>query len=61
MRDKDEYRDLSELEKFLYMYINVISIPKDEEDKNTSHDIIGTILTQKSNVSRLFNYNEIYM
>lgn len=30
------------------MYINVISISKDEEDKNTSHDIIGTILTQKA-------------
>lgn len=48
MRNKDEYRDLSELEKFIYMYINIISITKDEEDKNNSHDIIGTILTQKA-------------
>lgn len=48
IKDNDKCRDLSELEKFLYMYINVISIPKDEEDKNTSHDIIGTILTQKA-------------
>ena len=46
--DNNEYRGLSELEKFLYMYINIISITKDEEDKNTSHDIIGTILTQKA-------------
>lgn len=48
IKDNDNYRDLSELEKFIYMYINVISITKDEEDKNTSHDIIGTILTQKA-------------
>ncbi len=48
LKDNDKYRDLSELEKFLYMYINIINIPKDEEDKNTSHDIIGTILTQKA-------------
>lgn len=48
LKDNDKYRDLSELEKFLYMYINIISIPKDEEDKNTSHDIIGTLLTQKA-------------
>lgn len=48
IKDKDEYRDLSELEKFIYMYINIISIVKDDEDKNTSHDIIGTILTQKA-------------
>lgn len=41
-------RNLSELEKFIYMYINVISIIKDDEDKNTSHDIMGTILTQKA-------------
>ena len=61
LKDNDKYRDLSELEKFLYMYINIINIPKDEEDKNTSHDIIGTLLTQKGNVPRLFNYNEIHM
>ena len=48
MEDNNECRDLSELEKFLYMYINIISIMKDDEDKNTSHDIIGTILTQKA-------------
>lgn len=48
MEDNNECRDLSELEKFLYMYINIISIMKDDEDKNTSHDIIGTILTKKA-------------
>lgn len=48
MEDNNECRDLSELEKFLYMYINIISIMKDDEDKNTSHDIIGTILSQKA-------------
>lgn len=41
-------RELSEIEKFLFMYINVTSKLKDHNDVNTSHDIIGSILTNKA-------------
>ena len=37
-------RELSEIEKFLFMYINITSKEKDHDDNNTSHDIIGSIL-----------------
>jgi hypothetical protein len=38
-------RNLSEIEKFLFIYIDIASKVKDHNDNNTSHDIIGSILT----------------
>lgn len=46
--ENDVERDLSETEKFLFMYINITSKIKDHDDNNTSHDIIGSILTNKA-------------
>lgn len=43
--DDGKKRELSEIEKFLFIYINVTSKVKDHNDNNTSHDIIGSILT----------------
>lgn len=45
--DNGEKRELSEVEKFLFMYINITSKVKDHVDNNnaTSNDIIGSILT----------------
>lgn len=41
-------RKLSKLDMFLYAYVYTISKPKDHEDNNTSHDLVGTLLTEKS-------------
>ncbi len=46
--ENDNKRELSEIEKFLFMYINVTSKVKDHDDISTSHDIIGSILTNKA-------------
>ena len=41
-------RELSQLEKFFYIYINITSMVKDHNDDNTSHDVIGSISTGKA-------------
>ena len=41
-------RKLSKIDMFLYAYVNTVSKPKDHEDDNTSHDLVGTLLTGKS-------------
>lgn len=46
--ENNNKRELSEIEKFLFMYINVTSKVKDHDDISTSHDIIGSILTNKA-------------
>ena len=46
--ENNSKRELSEIEKFLFMYINITSKVKDHDDKNISHDIIGSILTNKA-------------
>lgn len=45
--DNGEKRELSEIEKFLFMYINITSKVKDHLDNgnDTSNDIVGSILT----------------
>ena len=46
--ENNSKRELSEIEKFLFMYISVTSIIKDNKNNDTSHDIIGSILTNKA-------------
>ncbi|MBQ9319003.1 MAG: hypothetical protein IJR82_05170 [Bacilli bacterium] len=41
-------RELCELEQFLFMYINILNLIKDKDDNNTSHNIIGSIITGKA-------------
>lgn len=43
--ENNSIRELCELEQFLFMYINILNLIKDKDDNNTSHDIIGSIIT----------------